>query len=223
MAEIQEKGSVRSRVLHAAAKMFLEGGYQSTTMRTLAKNAGVNYGSLMFVFKNKESILCELVEYVLDRQFEATARLLEGKTADKILFYVTEATLQLYMAESSEHMREMYQVSYSLPHSAGIIFEKLTGKLQEAFGDLLPTWETKDFYEREIASAGIMRGYISVPCDIYFTMERKIKNFMEASLLIYHIPPDRIAAARDFIAQFDFERIAQNVIDSMLSYLESKT
>lgn len=38
--------------------------------------------------------------FVLDGQFEFTEKLLEGKTDDKILFYATETTLQLYMAET---------------------------------------------------------------------------------------------------------------------------
>ena len=224
MAETKnEKGSVRSRILHAAAKMFLEKGYQSTTMRELAKNADVNYGSLMFAFKNKESILCELVEYVLEGQFEATERLLTGVTDDKILFYAAETTLQLYIAESSEHMREMYNVSYSLPHSSNIIFNKITGKLEQVFAQHLPGWETKDFYEREIASAGIMRNHISVPCDIYFTMERKVRAFLEATFLIYRVPDEKIAQAIEFVSKFDFESIAKGVIDNMLAYLESKT
>ena len=223
MAEKQDRGNVRSRILHAAAKMFLEKGYQSTTMRELAKNADVNYGSLTFAFKSKESLLCELVEYVLDGQFEATERLLSGVTEDKILFYAAETTLQLYIAESSEHMREMYNVSYSLPHSSNIIFSKITGKLQQIFGEYLPLWETKDFYEREISSAGIMRSHISVPCDMYFTMERKVKNFLESTLLLYRVPDEKIAEAVSFVSRFDFVMIANGVIDNMLSYLESKT
>ena len=224
MAEIRsDKGSVKSRVLHAAAKMFLEKGYQCTTMRELAKNADVNYGSLMFAFKNKENILCELVEYVLEGQFESTERLLSGITDDKVLFYAAETTLQLHIAESSEHMREMYNVSYSLPNSSNIIFNKITGELQHIFGEYLPHFETKDFYEREIASAGIMRNHISVPCNIYFTMERKVRSFIESTFLIYRVPDGKIAEAIEFVSRFDFKSIAKRVIANMLEYLESKT
>ena len=98
---------VKSKVLHAAAKLFLAKGYLNSTMREISALAEVNYGSMMFVFKNKESILSELVGFVLDGQFEYTEKMLKGKTDDKILFYATETTLQLYMAESSEHIREM--------------------------------------------------------------------------------------------------------------------
>lgn len=218
-----QAGSVKSKVLHAAAKLFLEKGYEKSSIREIAAVAGVNRGSLCFTFKDKESILCELVAFVLEGQFEATAKLLANKTDDKILFYAAETTLQLHIAESSEHMREMYNVSYSLPNSANVIFHSITGKLEDIFGDYLPTWETKDFYEHEISSAGIMRNHLSVPCDIYFTMERKIKVFLETTFLIYEVPKTKIKEAIDFVMQFDWKKVAQEVIDNMLEYLESKT
>ena len=182
----------KSKVLHAAAKLFLEKGYTETTLRELSLASGVNYGSLTFVFRNKENILSELVGFVLDSQFEFTEKMLKGKTEDKILFYATETVLQLYMAESRENMREMYNVAYSLPNSARVIYHTITQKLEDAFGDYLPGWKTKDFYEREISSAGIMRNHISVPCDIYFTMERKIHSFLESTFLLYRVSDEKI-------------------------------
>ena len=215
-------GDVKSKVLHAAAEMFLAKGYQASTVREIAKAADVNLGSLTFAFGNKEQILCELVAYVLEGQFSATKKLLQGKTDDKILFYAAETTLQLHMAESHEHIREMYNVSYSLPRSAQVIFHTITEKLQKIFGAHLPNLETKDFFELEIASAGIMRNFLSVPCDMYFTMERKVARFLETTFLVYRVPDEKIAEAVAFVSQFDFVKIANEVIESMLSYLKSK-
>ena len=135
----------KSKILHTAAKSFLEKGYHQTTMNELAKNAGVSYGALFRIFSDKETILCELVKYVLERQFEASKEILKDQCDDKILFYAFETTLQLFMAESSEHMREMYNVSYSLPNSSNIIFSTITTKLEDIFKDHLPHLETKDF------------------------------------------------------------------------------
>ena len=215
-------GEVKSKILHAAAKLFLEKGYSQSTVREIAKTAGVNLGSLTFAFGSKEQILCELVSYVLEGQFTATKKILEGKTDDKILFYAAETTLQLYMAESSEHIREMYNVSYSLPNSSQVIFHTITGKLQDIFGAHLSHLERKDFFELEIASAGIMRNFLSVPCDMYFTMERKVARFLETTFLVYRVPDEKIAEAIQFVSQFDFVKIAKSVIESMLSYLKSK-
>ena len=214
---------VKSKVLHAAARLFLAKGYTNTTLRELASLSGVNYGSLTFTFKNKETILSELVGFVLDGQFEFTEKLLDGKTDDKILFYAAETTLQLYMAESSEHIRELYSLSYSLEASSDIIYTKITKKLAEIFKEQYPNYTQGEFYEKELASAGIMRNYMTRPCGIYFTMDRKVKAFLENTFLLYEIPREKIEEAIKFVSQFDFKALAKQVIDNMLAYLESKT
>lgn len=213
---------VRSRVLHAAAKLFLEKGYVNSTMKEISSLAGVNYGSMMFAFRSKEEILSELVGIVLDGQFESTARLLVGKTEDKILFYAAETTLQLYMAESSEHIRELYTLSYSQSASSNIIYEKITVKLAEIFKEQYPDYTQGEFYEKELASAGVMRNYMTRPCGIYFTMDRKVRAFLENTFLLYEIPREKISEAIEFVSQFDWKRIARDVIDNMLAYFESK-
>ena len=211
---------VKSKILYAAAKLFLTIGYEAATVVKIADEAEVNRGSVIYAFKTKENIICELVSYVLEGQFKATESFLKGITDDKILFYAAETTLQLYMAESSEQVRGIYNAAYSLPNSANIIYHTITQKLEEIFKEYLPTWETKDFYEREIASAGVMRNHMSVPCDIYFTMDRKVQSFLESTFLLYRVPDEKIKEAIEFVKKFDWEVMAQQVINNMLSYLE---
>ena len=213
---------VKSKVLHAAAKLFLEKGYADSKMREISSLAGVNYGSMMFVFRSKEEILSELVGFVLDGQFEATTKMLQGKTDDKILFYAAETTLQLYLAESSEHMRELYSLSYSQHTSSNIIYEKITLKIAEIFKEQYPNYTQGEFYEKELATAGIMRNYMTRPCGIYFTMDRKVRSFLENTLLLYEIPRKKIEEAIKFVEDFDWNNIADSVIKNMLAYLESK-
>lgn len=213
---------VKAKVLHAAAKLFLEKGYVNSTMKEIASLASVNYGSMMFVFRSKEEILSELVGIVLDGQFESTARFLKGKTEDKILFYAAETTLQLYIAESSEHIRELYTLSYSQSASSNIIYEKITVKLAEIFKEQYPNYTQGEFYEKELASAGIMRNYMTRPCGIYFTMDRKVRAFLENTFLLYEIKREKISEAIEFVSQFDWKRIAADVINNMLAYFEIK-
>lgn len=210
----------RAKVLHAAAKLFLEKGYTMSSLKEIAAAAGVNLSSMNQHFGPKDNILAELVKYVLEGQFQATANLLKDRTDDKILFYAAETTLQLHMAESSEHIRDVYKAAYSLPNTTQIIQNTITYKLEEIFSSRLPDLETKDFFELEIASGGIMRGFLSVPCDMYFTMERKVKRFLETTFKLYDVPKEKIQEAVEFISNFDFELIAKQTIDGMLQYLE---
>ena len=181
----------RKRILNCAARQFLEKGYGATSLKEICELANVNLGSLINFFNNKENILCALVEYVLESQFKTAGELLRGVTDDKILFYAAETTMQLHMAESSEQVRELYAVAYSMPHSSAIIQQNITGKLEYIFKEHLPNLETKDFYELEIASGGIMRSFMTVPCDMYFTMERKVTRFLETTFLVYRVSDEK--------------------------------
>ena len=222
VTQAQKYEEMKTKVLYVAAKLFLEKGYTETSLKEISSSADINIGSLINIFKCKENILCDLVKYVLEGQFKSVADFLKDQTDDKILFYAAETTLQLHMAESSEHIRDLYAAAYSMPNSMAIIQHTITGKLEEIFKAHLPDLETKDFYELEIASGGIMRSFMTVPCDMYFTMERKVKRFLETTFLVYRVPDEKINEATEFVLQFDFEALAQNTIEAMLSFLKDK-
>lgn len=213
---------IRYAVLHTAAKLFLDQGYVHTSIQEIAGMAKVSKSTLMYVFKSKEEILAELVAYVLEGQFTTTERLLKGITDDPILFYAAETTMQLHMAESSEHIRDLYNAAYSMPKTMDIIQHAITGKLEHIFKEHLPHLDTKDFYELEIASGGIMRSFMARPCDMYFTMERKVARFLETTFLVYRVSDQKIAETIQFVNRFDFNTIARQTIKQMLEYLEKQ-
>jgi len=218
----RKKEVTRSLVLHSASKLFIENGYSNTRIKDIAEEANVSYNDVFRLFGEKENILSELVGLVLEFQFEKSIEITKEYTDDKLLIYAFETVLQLYVAEGVEHIREMYLVSYSLPNASKVVYKTITSKLEDVFKDRLPELETKDFYELEIASAGIMRGYISVPCDMYFTIERKRKRFLETLLKIYDVPKEEVIDIIKFIESFDFKKHADDLLKSLFSYLESK-
>lgn len=214
--------SNKQQILYAAAISFLELGYTATTIKKIAADAKTNTGTLQNIFKTKDDILSDIVSYVLEGQFDTTAKFLEGITDDKILFYAAETTLQLYMAESSENIRNLYATAYSLPKTTGIIQNTITKKLEYIFKEQLPEMETKDFYLLEIASGGIMRNFMMVPCDMWFTMDQKVAAFLETTLRVYCVPEEKIEEAVKFVSQFDYEKIAKETINAMLTFLKGE-
>ena len=56
----------KERILECAASEFLQKGWAKSSMRTVAKLAGVTTGSLYFHFKNKEALFDALVKDVYD-------------------------------------------------------------------------------------------------------------------------------------------------------------
>ena len=216
---IVELESVKSKILYAAAKLFLSIGYEKSTIMKIAEEANVNRGSVIYFFKNKENIVCELVAYVLEGQFDFITEFLKDKTKDKIFFYACETTLQLYIAESCEHLREMYNVAYSMPKSSEIIYQTITKKLEDIFKDYLSSWETKDFYEREISSAGVMRNHMTVPCDMYFTLESKVDRLISTMLKIYDVDSEIVEETKEFVKKIDFEAVSKKAVEDVFEEL----
>ena len=217
----QEHKAFRDKVLLAAARLFLEKGYSNAGTRDIAKAAGVNVSTMNKNFGAKENILCNLVSYVLSSQFKAAHLFLQGVSDDPILYYAAETTLQLYMAESNEAVRELYSVAYSLPHTSELIRQAVTEKLvSRIFKEYLPDDGIEEFYLREISSGGIIRSHMMIPCSDHFPMEEKIRSFLEASLRIYQVPEDKIKEAVRFVKQFDYPALAQKTIDTMFAELE---
>lgn len=212
-----ETRRIKNSVILASAKLFLTKGFTKSSIKDIAGGSGISVSTVMYVFKSKEDILVELVEYVLESQFNEAKQLIINKTNDPVLYYGVETVMQLYMAESNEHIRDLYLASYSLDKPSELIRQNITKKLEVIFKDYLPDYDEKDFYELEIASGGMIRNYMMKPCDMYFTMIRKRKRFLETALRIYQVSSNKIEEAVKFLDQFDFEKIAEQTIEKLLN------
>jgi AcrR family transcriptional regulator len=67
-AAIRERDD--DRVLQAAARLFRDQGYAATSLRDIAKSAGMLPGSLHYRYPTKEDILSALMERAIDRLIE---------------------------------------------------------------------------------------------------------------------------------------------------------
>lgn len=97
----------------------------------------------------------------------------------------------------------------------------ITGKLEQLFKAYQPDLEGKDFYEFEIATDGVMRGFMTVPCNLYFTMERKVRRFIECVFRIFQVPEEKTEEAIAFVSRFDYPELARQTIASMLARLDN--
>ena len=61
-----------------------------------------------------------------------------------------------------------------------------------------------------------MRSFITVPCDRYFTMQRKIEKYLEYILLLFRVPSDKAEQIKEFVLQFDYEAIVDCVVQKII-------
>jgi len=74
----QHKQELRGAILDAAREIFAREGYESFSMRKLAKNIEYSPGSIYLHFKNKEELFETLVEESFERLLQALNRIKNG-------------------------------------------------------------------------------------------------------------------------------------------------
>ena len=219
--EPQHKGiERRNKMLHMAIKLFLKNGYEKTTTASIAKEAGMTSSSFFAAFESKEKLLLTLVKIMFSNQFESASQF-GGASDDPVLLYSMETSLQMYITELSEPLRELYVMSYSLPTTSEYIYGSMAGRLQKIFSKYMPDAELKDFYEMDIASSGIMRAYMAKPCNLYFTIENKITRFLHSSLTLYSVPKEVQAQITDDVLKMDLRSYAEQMIQKMAEMAEN--
>lgn len=218
---LQQKGIVRrNKLLHAAIKLFLQNGYEKTTTAAIAKEAQVSYSSLFAAFENKEALLLDLVKVMFQNQF-SSAEKQDGTINDPVFLYCVETAVQIYITELSEPLRELYVMAYSLPSTSEYIYEATAKRLEVIFAKTMQQAQPKDFYEMEVASAGVMRAFMAKPCDLYFTVERKISRFLQCSLTLYGVPKPQQQMLIDMVLKMDLTATAQAIINGMIQKAEA--
>ena len=208
----------QQKVLRAAVALFLEKGYTRTTTGEIAKAAGIGQSSFFHVFPSKEALLLELVQRMFGGQFNLAEQ--HSGTEDPVFLYAVETSLQLHIAELTEPLRELYVMAYSLPTTSDYLYRSTAKRLQAIFGPYLPDAQPKDFYEMEIASGSIMRGFMSVPCDLYFTTEAKIARFLDCSLKLYDIPREKRKTITEAVLRMNLHTMATGIIQKTVQQAE---
>lgn len=225
MANIRSEAEAKvlhSQILTAATAMFMQKGFEKTTITDIAMLSGVPKSKILYEMNSKEEILERLVTKFLDGVTEASDSVTRKLTDNKIFIFMANEVLQIYMAGISEDMRNLYLSAYSMRKTSEAVLKRRTQMLFEHFSDMFPDFSKKDFYELEIASIGIMRSYMSVPCDMYFTKEAKVSRLVSTMLKIYDIPESTIDETLDFLKKIDFEAIARNALDNVFRELDIK-
>ena len=163
-------------------------------------------------------MLAELVEMMFSGQFGAVRQLIPDAPSPEYI-YAVETAVQLALTEMNENLRDIYVEAYTYPATAELIHRSTAKELQAAFASRLPDFSEGDFYEIELGTAGIMRGFMVRRCDQYFTLEKKINRFLDMSLSIFRIPLEEREQIIAYVAQVNVCEAAEQVMQALFTSL----
>ena len=208
----------KKRILTVCVKLFLEQGYKKTTVAEIVQKAEVSNSSFQNIFRAKDGVLTELVEFMFSNQF-GMARGITGDALPPVYVYAVETAIQLTLTELNENLREIYIEAYTQKEASEFIQRETAKELYAIFGCYQPQLGLEDFYELEIGSAGIMRSYMSHPCDEMLTLGRKLALFLGMSLRAYRVPEEELEKVLAFVGTLDIRTIAQGVMHKLFNAL----
>ena len=197
---LQARGIAREqKMIYAGMTLFLEQGYERTTTAQIARKAGMSPASFFAAFENKEALLLRLTQIMFRSQFSRAEKMLPAGQSP-LLLYAMETGLQLHIA------------AYSLPSTSDFINRSMTPRLRQIFSRWMKRADDSELFELELASAGVTRSYMSVPCDMYFTMERKIRRYLSCCFRLYCVPEKEYAPYVERVLQTDLHQVAENIV-----------
>ena len=208
----------KKRILTVCVRMFIEKGFKATTMLDIIREADVSSGTFQNIFHTKDGVLMELIRFMFDNQFGAARRILTDKQ-NSVLVYAAETAIQMAIAESNENLREIYIEAYTQKEASEFIFRETAKELYQIFGPYQPELTARDFYDMEIGSASIMRGYMTPPCDEELTLEKKLRLFLTMSLRAYNVPKEETEQAIRFVEGLDIRTISEQVMQALFRAL----
>ena len=204
----------KKRILQVCVKLFLEQGYKKTTMAEIIEKSGVSSSSFQNIFRAKDGVLTELVQFMFENQF-AMARSAASVKLPPVYVYAVETAIQMTLTELNENLREIYLEAYTQREACEYIQKETAKELYRIFGTYQPELTEQDFYKMEIGSSGIMRGYMACPCEEEFTLEEKLRLFFLMSLRAYHVPEEEIHQVIGFVEGLDIRKVSEQVMQKL--------
>ncbi len=207
----------KRRIMTTCVQLFLEKGYKKTTLAEIIEKAEVSYSTFQNIFRAKDGVLTELVQFMFQSQFmmarSSTAAL------PPIYVYALETAIQLTLTELNENIREIYIEAYTQKEALDYIQHETTKELYQIFGGYQPELTEYDFYLLELGSSGIMRGYMIHPCDGDFPLEKKLRIFISMTLQAFCVPDEEIAGVLQFIAGMNIRELSEQVLHKLFNAL----
>ena len=212
----RKRKDTRLQIIRLGAKLFIEEGYSSTTMKRISSELGLSPGNITFYFPTKDHLLAILIDELFDFQdlmIEKAAE--DGKSS--LLAYCLEFTAIASSCAESEVARDFYTSAYTSPYTLDLIRKNDTKKTKAVFGEFCKDFSDVDWVATENAVLGIEYGTImangSVPLDLM------IEKALNSILLLYKVPKELRVQKISRVLSIDYRELGKRILSEFREYI----
>ena len=138
MKRVEGTSSTRERILQSAIELFGDKGYHATSIQEICDQAGVSKGALFHYFSNKNEILFEIHEFVIDRwisQCEAISNN-HGLTSSQKIYQLIETVLN-NLVDYRQQGKILFKEITTLEGETGEIIKARRDYVEEIVGSII--------------------------------------------------------------------------------------
>ena len=148
---ITSENSKRNDILSAALALFLENGYEKTSVRMISQKVGCEVGLVYYYFKTKEDVFENALSAYFTQIEEELKALVEKSTNS------AESTLSLFadhIEEKANHYRDIFPSTVHFSIRCAVC-EKITTLAETYLNDMLQKADIKDTFSSLFIARGI--------------------------------------------------------------------
>lgn len=105
--KIQTISDMEKNILKVSTQLFLDQGYDKTTIRQIAEECGIGRGHLYYYFRKKEDILIHIFKQILNKIYDDVIESSDDKT-EVLLSYATIQCVYTYTLVLNEKLFRIY-------------------------------------------------------------------------------------------------------------------
>ena len=134
-----------SAIIEAASLLFLENGFDGTSMDEVAKRAGVSKQTVYSHFSSKEQLFSEAIHITIAKYFpDAALEMVEVHTLESDLYAVAETYARLLLSDKAIAMHRVRVAAAAKgPELAQIFWQAGPLEMNQKLEDFLRTWVEK--------------------------------------------------------------------------------
>ncbi|HUN55148.1 MAG TPA: helix-turn-helix domain-containing protein [Smithella sp.] len=201
MTRTEKSNHIKNKIIEIARQLFVEQGYQKTTIRQIIEKAGINTGTLYHFFRDKEDIFLRGSE-ITDFELVALVERLTANEKDYVLKYAVYFALEFKMVEKSDKIAELYLESYCSLRMTQMAMPIDMARNKLYFHEYNKDFTKQDYYRISLALRGMRLMFVAERVHTGLNKFKEDTPFIiDSALRAFNVPKKRrdeaIAKAMD--------------------------
>lgn len=221
MIRVDRAELTRNEIIRVAANSFLNNGYTTTTVASMAKAIKIGTGNITFYFPTKEHMLAELVNILCRYQKKLMAD--EAKDGDSSVMAICLELLTIASAcEQDEVAKDFFLSTYRSELCMDLIRKSDKARAKEVFKEYCSDWTDEQFTEAAVLVSGIEYATLLTTSEVA-SLELRVGGALQTILTIYNVSKEVREQKIEKVLSMNYKALGLDTLKKFRKYVDQTT